>query len=106
MTQLYSFPSPFSFLEPAAPIVVATSSPVVAPVPPDESVDDENVHVDVDPLLAGEMLTVADVAERLNISTTTVHSLIERGSLRAFYFCSRPRIAESDLRAFMISCRT
>lgn len=97
MTQLYPFPTPS--LQPAAPTVLPASSAAVAPAL-------ERALLEYDPLFAGALMTVDEVATRLAISSKTVHLLIRCGRLRAYYFCSRPRIARDDLRAFMHRSRT
>ena len=45
--------------------------------------------------------TIAEVAERLRVSTRTVRRWIETGELVAHKICGVVRIAESDLRAFL-----
>jgi excisionase family DNA binding protein len=54
------------------------------------------------PNAAGQgFLTIADVAERLNVSTKTVARRINSGDLPAHRFGPRTvRISESDLKAF------
>ena len=45
--------------------------------------------------------TIAEVAERLNVSTRTVRRWIEAGDLVVHRISGVVRIAESDLRAFL-----
>ena len=45
--------------------------------------------------------TIAEVAERLRVSTRTVRRWIEAGDLVAHRFGGIVRIAETDLRAFL-----
>jgi excisionase family DNA binding protein len=47
------------------------------------------------------MLTLEDVAERLNVSVMTVRRMIDRGDLDAFKVGSQLRVKESDLDAYL-----
>jgi excisionase family DNA binding protein len=49
--------------------------------------------------------TVAEVAERLEVSTRTVRRWIASGKLVAHHFGRAVRIAESDLKAFIAQHR-
>jgi len=51
--------------------------------------------------LAGPLLTVAEVAEVLRVSTMTVYRLIKAGELPAFRVGKNYRIQESELEAFL-----
>ena len=46
------------------------------------------------------MLTVAQIAERLNLSTRTVVRIIEQGKLKAYRFGKDYRITEEDFDEF------
>jgi excisionase family DNA binding protein len=48
-----------------------------------------------------EFLTIAEVAERLRVSTRTVRRWIKAGDLIAYRVGGLVRVAESDLRAFL-----
>ena len=48
-----------------------------------------------------EMLTVADIAERLNVSNMTVYRRIQSGELKAYRFGRAFRVYEADLNAYM-----
>ncbi len=52
------------------------------------------------------LLTVAQVAKRLQLSERQVRRLIARGELRALYIGRRVRIDQSDLADFLKRCRT
>jgi excisionase family DNA binding protein len=47
------------------------------------------------------MLTVADVAERLRVSTKTVRRAIEAGDLHVHLIGRQHRVAEDDLMLFV-----
>ena len=54
------------------------------------------------------MLTVAQVAERLNLSKQCVYALVEAGLLAVHRFGlgrGAIRISEEDFRAYRLSCR-
>jgi excisionase family DNA binding protein len=50
-------------------------------------------------------LAAADIAELLKVSTRTVRRWIERGELHAHCIHGRYRIAEEDLRLFLVTSR-
>ena len=52
-----------------------------------------------------KFFTISEVAECLNVSTRTIRRWIERGELVAHHFGAAPRIAETDLRAFLAQHR-
>jgi excisionase family DNA binding protein len=47
-----------------------------------------------------KFFTIAEVAEKLSVSTRTVRRWIERGELVAHHFGAAVRISDADLRAF------
>jgi excisionase family DNA binding protein len=49
------------------------------------------------------LLTVADVAERLKVSTKTVRRLTSAGELRVTYIGRLPRYTERDLEACIVA---
>ena len=49
--------------------------------------------------------SVATVARQLEVSEKSVRRFIERGLLRAYKIGGQIRIAEDDLRSFILSCR-
>jgi len=51
------------------------------------------------------LLSVADVAERLNVSEKTVRRQIKDGSLPSHRVGRNLRISEDDLRAYLNGCR-
>ena len=51
------------------------------------------------------LFTVAQVAERLQLSTRTVWRLVARKELRAHRIKRAVRIAENDLHDYLRSCR-
>jgi excisionase family DNA binding protein len=50
-------------------------------------------------------MRVAEVAERLKISSAKVYALVEKGSLPHFRFDGAIRISEEQLQEYMNSCR-
>lgn len=55
------------------------------------------------------LLTVRDVAKRLNVSTSSVYALIQKGRLphhRIGAGRGAIRVSEEDLAAYLESCRT
>jgi excisionase family DNA binding protein len=54
----------------------------------------------------GVLLSVSDVADRLNLSVRTVRRLIRSGELKSFTIHSRVRVTESDLADFLEGCRS
>ena len=52
-----------------------------------------------------KFFTIADVAERLGVSTRTVRRSIDRNELVAHQFGRAVRIAESDTKAFIAKHR-
>lgn len=52
-----------------------------------------------------QFFTIAEVAERLDVSTRTVRRWIRSGDLVAHRFGGVVRIAESDLRSFLAAHR-
>jgi excisionase family DNA binding protein len=57
------------------------------------------------PPSAPPMLTVADVAERLNLCTRTIRRAIEDGELHVHQIGRRYRVAEDDLMLFIAKRR-
>lgn len=53
-----------------------------------------------------DMLTTAEVAERLNLSEKTIRNLIDSGELKAFKFGRVYRISEEQLNNFINQSRT
>jgi excisionase family DNA binding protein len=53
------------------------------------------------PLLSDPFLTVAEVAERLNLNSMTVYRAIHAGELEAVQLGSRYRIRETQFRAWI-----
>lgn len=47
------------------------------------------------------LLTLPQVANRLNVSQRTVERLISRGGLPAYYIGNRRRVAEDDLAQYL-----
>jgi len=56
--------------------------------------------------MSEEFLTVADVAQRLKLSKSTIEGLIKRGVLPSIKLTRSVRIAARDLDAFIASRRT
>ena len=52
------------------------------------------------------MITVAEVANRLSVSTRTVQRWIDEGKLLAYQFGREYRINEKDFEAFMERSKT
>jgi excisionase family DNA binding protein len=50
-------------------------------------------------------LTVDEVAETINVSTRTVHRLIETEALAAHHFGRSVRVSEDDLAAYLAISR-
>ncbi len=53
--------------------------------------------------LGGSLLTVAEVAQVLRVSTMTVYRLIKNGEIAAIRVGKSYRIAEPELQAFLAS---
>lgn len=51
--------------------------------------------------MAGEVLTVEEVAEILRVSTQTVRKLIRERTLKAFNVGSQVRVRKTDLEEYM-----
>lgn len=54
---------------------------------------------------SGRMLTIRDVAARLQVSDKTVSRWIQHGELTAYQLGRQWRIAEKDLEAFIRAAR-
>lgn len=54
---------------------------------------------------APQMLSVAAVAARLDLSTKTVRRLIDRRELLVHRVGGQVRISEDDLREYLVRCR-
>ena len=52
------------------------------------------------------MLSVSDVAERLNLSEKTIRNMIDAGHLKAFKFGRVFRISEEQLQEFINNAKT
>jgi excisionase family DNA binding protein len=48
-----------------------------------------------------ELLTVAEVCDRLRVSRRTVYRLIEAGSIRTVHIGRRTLVTERELRAYL-----
>ena len=57
------------------------------------------------PARVPSMLTVADIAKRLRISTKTVRRAIKAGKLHVHRVGRQQRIAEEDFAVFLAACR-
>jgi excisionase family DNA binding protein len=57
------------------------------------------------PSNSGCLLTVADVADRVGLSSQAIRRAINRGELRASMLCHRVRIAESDVERWIAESR-
>lgn len=55
------------------------------------------------PPIAGQLLTVAEVADALRVSNMTVYRLINAGELAALRIGKNYRIRASDLEAYLAS---
>lgn len=51
------------------------------------------------------LLTVTEVAERCQLSAKTVYRAIERGEIAAHRICSRIRVRESEIEAWITRSR-
>lgn len=52
------------------------------------------------------MITVSEVASRLNVSNRTVQNWIDKGLLTAYQFSKEYRIKEEDFEAFLEKSKT
>ena len=56
--------------------------------------------------LEQKFLTVAEIAERLNVSTRTVQRFIAAGGLPVHRFGRSVRISETDFQELLAKCRS
>lgn len=51
------------------------------------------------------LLTIKEVAEKLQVSESKVYSLVQRGELPSYQIGSCRRISQEDLNKFLMQCR-
>jgi PTS system nitrogen regulatory IIA component len=51
-------------------------------------------------------LTIADVAERLQLSTSTIYKYAEQGRIPSMKIGTRRRFLEGELNEYLLSCQT
>ncbi|ELP30214.1 MULTISPECIES: helix-turn-helix domain-containing protein [Pirellulaceae] len=52
------------------------------------------------------LLTIKDVAKRLNISLSKAYAIVSQGDLPSYQIGSARRVAEDDLKDYLEGCRT
>ena len=62
-------------------------------------------HSIADQIDDDQLLTIKDVARRLQLSERTVRRLLDAGELSAFRVRRQWRIAEEDLQKYLKECR-